>query len=55
MPLTWALSLTVTNAMVMIPLLGTVVMYSTTALYSPCGGGQDVEKLVSTWVPLMSN
>ena len=53
MPLTWALSLTVTNWMVIAPLLGaTAVNCSTTALYSPPAVAK-MSKLVSTCVPLM--
>ena len=53
MPLTWALSLTVTNWMVTAPaLLAVAVNDSATALNSPPAVAK-MSKLVSTWVPLM--
>ena len=53
MPLTWALSLTVTNWMVIAPaLLAVAVNDSATALYSPPAVAK-MSKLVSTWVPLI--
>ena len=53
MPLTWALSLTVVNWMVNVPLVGaTAVNCSTTALYSPPAVAK-MSKLVSTCVPSM--
>ena len=53
MPLTWALSLTVTNWMVIAPaLLAVAVNDSATPLNSPPAVAK-MSKLVSTWVPLM--
>lgn len=53
MPLTWALSLTVTKEMVIFPVLSAVaVNCSTTALYSAPAVAR-MSKLVSTWLPLM--
>ena len=53
MPLTWALSLTVVNWMVNVPLVGaTAVNCSTTALYSPPAVAK-MSKLDSTCVPSM--
>ena len=53
MPLTWALSLTVTNWMVIVPvLLAVAVNDSATALYSPPAVAK-MSKLVRTWLLLM--
>ena len=53
MPLTWALSLTVTNWMVIVPLLLAVAVNgSSTALNSPPAVAK-MSKLVSTWLLLM--
>src|SRR5580698_6877765 len=54
MPLTWALSLTVTNWMVIVPVLDAVAVNgSITAMYSPPAAAK-MSKSVSTWVPLIS-
>src|ERR1700677_76010 len=53
MPLTWALSLTVTNWMVMVPVLDAVAVNgSITAMYSPPAVAK-MSKSVRTWVPLI--
>src|SRR3984885_6153683 len=53
MPLTWALSLTVTNWMEIVPLLLAVAVNgSSTALNSPPAVAK-MSKLVRTWLPLM--
>ena len=53
MPLTWALSLTVVNWMVILPVLSAAtVNCSTTALYSAPAVAR-MSKLVSTCLPLM--